>query len=131
MFEPIAAEKFFLQAIVSEADPYYALLTEVRRISFSKVTKIVGSAQRRREGAVLQHGSFLLARSSRTPELAGLCDVADLSADPRDWSDRLAEWIGKAVGQHCEAVQIPDEIRVLAREREISRYRDRAWTGIR
>jgi lipoate-protein ligase A len=94
-------------------------------------TKVVGSAQRRREGAVLQHGSFLLARSFQTPELAGLCDVADLSADPREWSDRLAEWIAKAVGQHCVAVQIPEELRALAKEREISRYRDRAWTEIR
>jgi lipoyl(octanoyl) transferase len=94
-------------------------------------TKVVGSAQRRREGAVLQHGSFLLARSFQTPELAGLCDVADLSADPEEWSDRLAGWIGKAVGQHCETVQVPDEIRALAKEREISRYRDPAWTGIR
>ena len=34
-------------------------------------TKVVGSAQRRRGGAVLQHGSILLARSSQTPELAG------------------------------------------------------------
>ena len=41
--------------------------------------KIVGSAQRRRGGAVLQHGSLLLARSCRTPELLGVCDVADES----------------------------------------------------
>jgi lipoyl(octanoyl) transferase len=94
-------------------------------------TKVVGSAQRRREGAVLQHGSVLLTRSCQTPELAGLCDVADVSADPREWSDRLSEWIGKAVGHHREAVQVPDEIRALAKEREISRYRDWAWTGIR
>jgi lipoyl(octanoyl) transferase len=94
-------------------------------------TKVVGSAQRRREGAVLQHGSFLLVRSCQTPELAGLCDVADLGADPREWSDRLAGWIGKAVGQHCVPVRVPEEIRVLARDREISRYRDPAWTGIR
>jgi lipoate-protein ligase A len=94
-------------------------------------TKVVGSAQRRREGAVLQHGSFLLARSCQTPELAGLCDVADLSADPREWSDRLAGWIGKAVGQHCVAMRVPENVRALAKEREIGRYRDRAWTEIR
>jgi lipoate-protein ligase A len=94
-------------------------------------TKVVGSAQRRRGGAVLQHGSVLLARSCQTPELAGLCDVADLSADPSVWSDRLAEWIGKAVGQHRMAVPLPEAIRVLAKERESNRYRDPAWTGIR
>jgi lipoyl(octanoyl) transferase len=94
-------------------------------------TKVVGSAQRRREGAVLQQGSLLLARSCQTPELAGLCDVADLSADPREWSDRVAGWIGNAVCRHCVAVRVPEEIRAIAKEREVSRYRDPAWTGIR
>jgi lipoate-protein ligase A len=93
--------------------------------------KVVGSAQRRRGGAVLQHGSILLARSCQTPELAGLCDVAGFSADPREWSDRLAGCIGKAVGLHCAAAHVPEAIRVQAKEREINRYRNPAWTGIR
>jgi lipoyl(octanoyl) transferase len=94
-------------------------------------TKVVGSAQRRRGGAVLQHGSVLLRRSYQTPELPGLCDVAGLSADPTVWSGRLVEWIGKAVGQHHQAERVPDNIRMRATEREISRYRDPAWTEIR
>jgi len=94
-------------------------------------TKIVGSAQRRRGGAVLQHGSVLLERSCQTPELSGLCDVADVSADPSEWSGRLVEWIGKAVAQHTQADFIPDAIRSHASDRESSRYRDPAWTGIR
>jgi lipoate-protein ligase A len=93
--------------------------------------KIVGSAQRRRGGAVLQHGSVLLARSCQTPELAGLCDVADLSADPSEWADRLIAWIGAAAGRTCVAVRIPEKIRVRAKEREVNRYSDPAWTGIR
>ncbi len=35
-------------------------------------TKIAGSAQRRNQGAVLQHGSVLLRRSTAAPELDGL-----------------------------------------------------------
>ena len=73
-------EVVFLK-IVSENDPYYALLTRIQRISFPSGIKIVGSAQRRRGGAVLQHGSVLLARSCRTPELPGVCDVADVRAE--------------------------------------------------
>ncbi len=37
--------------------------------------KIVGSAQRRRRGAVLQHGSLLLRRSPFAPEYPGLLDL--------------------------------------------------------
>lgn len=38
--------------------------------------KILGSAQRRRRGALLQHGSLLLAASRSAPELAGLDELA-------------------------------------------------------
>jgi lipoate-protein ligase A len=37
--------------------------------------KVVGSAQRRRRGALLQHGSILLGRSPFAPSLAGLEDL--------------------------------------------------------
>lgn len=56
--------------------------------------KVVGSAQRRHQGALLQHGSILLARSSHAVELPGL---SDLAGEPvchqelwQDWSQRLA-----------------------------------------
>ena len=38
--------------------------------------KVLGSAQRRRKGAVLQHGSLLLTRSPHAPEFPGLTDLA-------------------------------------------------------
>jgi lipoate-protein ligase A len=37
--------------------------------------KIVGSAQRRHRGALMQHGSILLARSSHTPGLPGIQEL--------------------------------------------------------
>jgi lipoate-protein ligase A len=40
--------------------------------------KILGSAQRRRKGAILQHGSLLLRRSPWTPQHPGLQDVSPL-----------------------------------------------------
>ena len=45
--------------------------------------KVVGSAQRRRRGAVLQHGSVLLRASPLTPAVPGLLDLAESpSTDP-------------------------------------------------
>jgi len=38
--------------------------------------KVVGSAQRRRKGALLQHGSILLNRSEYAPQFPGLDDLA-------------------------------------------------------
>lgn len=42
--------------------------------------KVLGSAQRRRKGVLLQHGSLILRRSQFTPEIAGLCDLTGSDA---------------------------------------------------
>jgi len=45
--------------------------------------KVVGSAQRRQRGALMQHGAILLAQSPYTPELPGIRDLSghDFSKD--------------------------------------------------
>jgi lipoate-protein ligase A len=56
--------------------------------------KIVGSAQRRRRGAILQHGSILLGQSDFAPELPGLGEltsrVIEASELARCWIPFLA-----------------------------------------
>jgi lipoyl(octanoyl) transferase len=93
--------------------------------------KIVGSAQRRRGRAVLQHGSLLLAHSCRTPELLGVCDVADKSAGNHDWSERLLTRIPSALGLRREDALFPADVRARALELEHVRYENPAWTGLR
>jgi lipoate-protein ligase A len=93
--------------------------------------KIVGSAQRRRAEAVLQHGSVLLARSSRTPELPGVCDVADVYAEPRDWADRLVASIPDTLGLNRVPISLPNEVLERAAELERTVYRNPDWTGRR
>jgi lipoate-protein ligase A len=57
-------------------------------------SKVAGSAQRRIQGAVLQHGSLLLARSPWTPELPGLEEVSRTAVPEgqmiRQWMNKLA-----------------------------------------
>jgi len=53
--------------------------------------KICGSAQRRRNGAVLQHGSVLLAQSDAAPELPGVAELAKVEITPAELADRWAE----------------------------------------
>jgi lipoate-protein ligase A len=90
--------------------------------------KIVGSAQRRRDGAVLQHGSVLLAHSSRTPELLGVDDVAKVPLKPLDWSAKLHERISSCVGLEAISVCLPDEVAARALELEQTVYRRLSWT---
>ncbi len=57
--------------------------------------KICGSAQRRRRGAILQHGSLLLARSAAAPELPGILEQCGHPLDPGElstgWGHGIAE----------------------------------------
>src|SRR5262249_18449630 len=56
--------------------------------------KIAGSAQRRQQGAVLQHGSILWARSNSAPELPGIADLAVSKKNAfSDWSDFAQRWL--------------------------------------
>ena len=59
----------------------------------SPPAKVCGSAQRRRRGAVLQHGSVLLARSGAAPELPGMAELAGIGIAPGElgcaWEKQL------------------------------------------
>jgi lipoate-protein ligase A len=54
--------------------------------------KIMGSAQRRRHGAILQHGSLLLGRSDAAPELPGIEELTGQTTPTRLidlWTEQL------------------------------------------
>jgi lipoate-protein ligase A len=72
-----------------------------RRTCFDIVSsgaKIVGSAQRRRRGAILQHGSILLCQSEFAPELPGIQQIVGKAITTVNlidlWPPRLASRLG-------------------------------------
>lgn len=73
--------------------------------------KILGSAQRRRKGAILQHGSLILKQSEFAPQIPGLCDsgfTAPLNArHAQTLAWRMAHAVGEkiAIGRLTEAEQ--------------------------
>ncbi len=91
-------------------------------------TKVAGSAQRRRRGAVLQHGSVLLGRSPAAPELAALEDVAQkafaAAALAAAWLPRLAPRLAVA---WAPGGRSPEEERRAA-ELAQCRYACPEWT---
>ncbi|MDR3634182.1 MAG: lipoate--protein ligase [Isosphaeraceae bacterium] len=97
----------------------------------SRGAKLVGSAQRRRAGAVLQHGALLLARSPLTPALAG---ANNLTPQPREdgyWRERLERRVPAALG-FLPTLGAPD-LRLVERAVELERsvYRCSAWNNRR
>lgn len=66
-------------------------------------SKVAGSAQRKLKGALLQHGSILLAASEHAPELPGIHDLAgkELFA-PESLAVRLAKKFADETGVRLE-----------------------------
>ncbi|MEX1094469.1 MAG: hypothetical protein WED34_00375 [Planctomycetales bacterium] len=68
--------------------------------------KVLGSAQRRRRGAVLQHGSLLLLRSEFAPEFPGLRDLVPAAELDSGFAEEIAERLARALagaGKPAEA----------------------------
>ncbi len=62
--------------------------------------KIVGSAQRRRRGAILQHGSILLKRSHYTPVFSGLSDLSNREFDLKTLKTDLGRTIAESISEN-------------------------------
>jgi lipoate-protein ligase A len=89
--------------------------------------KIVGSAQRRRRGAVLQHGSVLLERSPHAAEFPGLRELTGVEPDRAKLSAEVGAAFAAALAVPAEpAVLSPDELS-RARDLEQTRYSTLRW----
>jgi lipoate-protein ligase A len=90
--------------------------------------KVVGSAQRRRPGAVLQHGSLLLGASPVTPELPGIAELAPgVDADAAAWSARLIDRVTAALGLAPEPSPVPGALADAAERLAAEVFRTAAW----
>ena len=93
--------------------------------------KIVGSAQRRPHGAMLQHGSILLAQSEHTPELPGLRELTGASIPPGELAAAIRETLAGESGWTFEPGELTgEELANLARIRE-TKYASPEWNDNR
>ena len=60
--------------------------------------KIVGSAQRRQRGALLQHGSILLRQSEYTPALPGILELSGRALSPEEVCAAVAQAFQRSTG---------------------------------
>lgn len=76
--------------------------------------KILGSAQRRRRGTILQHGSLILRRSAFAPQFAGLCDLHP-SGNVDELSDELHYALASLFGEQILTSDLSADELTLAR----------------
>jgi lipoate-protein ligase A len=89
--------------------------------------KVVGSAQRRARGAVLQHGSILLAASPAAPELPGINDLTPTVLSSLTWQGEVRRALVLALEGSASEEPLTDEELMAARELVESKYRRSGW----
>jgi lipoate-protein ligase A len=90
--------------------------------------KILGSAQRRHRGALLQHGSLLLDRSPAAPELAGWHNLADSTVAMNAVIAAATTRLGQALSLNLHETKLPPELESIATQIANNKYGSPAWT---
>ena len=90
--------------------------------------KIVGSAQRRRRGAVLQHGSILLAQSEVATELPGIRELTGIHILPDTLLSVLPTALAQSLNLDLTTGAISTELKCSAAEIWQEKYRNPSWT---
>lgn len=93
--------------------------------------KVIGSAQRRRRGALLQHGSILLQTSPAAPELPGLAELTGLRFEPAEWLEQVKVALARATGFALNETPLTETESEHAVQLAQSKYADRAWNEMR
>lgn len=88
--------------------------------------KVVGSAQRKSRGSILQHGTILLKKSRFAPELPGIEDLTGKRIPAGELAANTAAELVRATGWRAEIAPevVPDAAAV-------AKYRSAAWTNKR
>jgi lipoyl(octanoyl) transferase len=78
-------------------------------------SKIVGSAQRKQRGALMQHGGILLSSSPHTPDLPGILELTGRSLTAAETCDTVRRSFIRATGWNlAEGDWAPSELNRLA-----------------
>ena len=90
--------------------------------------KVIGSAQRRRRGAILQHGSLLLKRSPHAPEYPGICDLGNVLKPPDTMRTEIIDRLGSLLSDAPDRTGLTREEKAAALELERKRYLTLNWS---
>lgn len=93
--------------------------------------KIAGSAQRRHGGALLQHGSVLLAASEHAPTLPGIAELAGCVWEPPEFIEIWNQELSSALGAKLYAGSYSNAEITRAHDVAANRYEQGEWTNRR
>jgi lipoate-protein ligase A len=91
------------------------------------LSKVVGSAQRKQKGALLQHGSILLGTSRFAERLTGIRELTHVVIDPVVLAGYIIRHLEEKLGWHVQPGGWTAEERRAIAELAESRYRSEEW----
>ncbi len=89
--------------------------------------KVVGSAQRKQRGALLQHGGILLQQSPFAPQLPGLLELTGVACSAAEVAERVREQFALDTGWTVEAGDWTPQELERRRAIEAERYANAEW----
>lgn len=89
--------------------------------------KIAGSAQRRRRGAVLQHGSLILQSSQHAPEILGIQNLAPDCSLSSDFREQIGVAISRQLSDSIEPGSLTPTEQQRIQELVENRYSHLNW----
>jgi lipoate-protein ligase A len=90
--------------------------------------KILGSAQRRHRGAILQHGSLLLEKSPHAPELAGWRDLTGIAPNIDDVFHAVASQLCNVLRLQPVPFEFSRQLESTAADLANNKYGSVEWT---
>jgi lipoate-protein ligase A len=94
-------------------------------------TKIVGSAQRKQRGALMQHGSILLAGSPWTPQLSGIQELTGAALSAQTLCTAVVEQVVRQTGWQLVVSEWTPRERERIDELVAGKYSQPAWNSKR
>jgi lipoate-protein ligase A len=94
-------------------------------------SKVVGSAQRKQRGALMQHGGILLAKSSFTPLLPGIAELSGLPLSPDQVRSAVSEAFTRQTGWDLIPAEWTDAERCRVEELVSEKYANPRWNDKR
>ncbi len=89
--------------------------------------KVVGSAQRKYRGALMQHGGILLAQSPHTPSLPGIKELTGTELSAAEVASAVTSEFARATGCDVEPGEWTMAERQAVEERAASKYGQASW----
>ncbi|MGB0595308.1 MAG: lipoate--protein ligase family protein [Rubripirellula sp.] len=113
--------------LAAAAEPFLCFQRRTEEDLIVSGYKILGSAQRKVRGAVLQHGSLLLKSSPHAPQLPGIAELTSQLPSIQQFSEKLANRLGNRLELDWREDGLGDQELESASQIAVAKFGSTQW----